>query len=156
MKKIIIILLSLLALQTYAQRTISGNVKDVNGDTLIGATIIIKGTTIGTLTDIEGNYSIIITDVNLCTASASVSITEPTPLLLTTSAVDGICSQPNGAASVSDRRLDLAFRLKLAGVEHTLAASAIDAIRDLPPGPVELLATYTAFHDVLKELHVQW
>ena len=66
--------------------------------------------------------------------------------------------QAAGRAVVAsgDRRLDLAFRLKLAGVEHTLAASAIDAIRDLPPGPVELLATYTAFHDVLKELHVQW
>ncbi len=66
--------------------------------------------------------------------------------------------QAAGRAVVAagDRRLDLAFRLKLAGVEHTVAASAIEAIKDLPPGPVELLATYTAFHDVLKELHVHW
>jgi lipid II isoglutaminyl synthase (glutamine-hydrolysing) len=58
--------------------------------------------------------------------------------------------------AAGDRRLDLAFRLQLAGVDHTIAPSALKAIADLPPGPVELLATYTAFHDVLKELHVQW
>lgn len=55
-----------------------------------------------------------------------------------------------------DRRLDLAYRLQLANVEHTVSASALAAIKNLPPGPVELLATYTAFHDVLKELHVEW
>jgi lipid II isoglutaminyl synthase (glutamine-hydrolysing) len=55
-----------------------------------------------------------------------------------------------------DRRLDLAYRLQLASVEHTVAHSALAAIKNLPPGPVELLATYTAFHDVLKELHVEW
>ena len=55
-----------------------------------------------------------------------------------------------------DRRLDLAYRLKLANVEHTVSASALAAVKNLPPGPVELLATYTAFHDVLKELHVEW
>jgi lipid II isoglutaminyl synthase (glutamine-hydrolysing) len=55
-----------------------------------------------------------------------------------------------------DRRLDLAYRLQLAGVNHTVADDPIAAIADLPPGPVELLATYTAFHDVLKALNVDW
>ena len=66
--------------------------------------------------------------------------------------------QAAGRAVVAagDRRLDLAYRLQLADVEHTVAESALAAIKNLPPGPVELLATYTAFHDVLKELHVEW
>ena len=58
--------------------------------------------------------------------------------------------------AAGDRRLDLAFRLQLAGVDHTVSASPLEGIKSLPPGPVELLATYTAFHDVLKELHVAW
>ena len=58
MKKIILILLSLFAFQTYAQRTISGTVKDSNGDTLYGASIVIKSSTIGTVSDIEGKYSL--------------------------------------------------------------------------------------------------
>ncbi len=40
------------------QRTITGTVKDENGDPLIGATVQIVGTTIGTLTDTDGNFSI--------------------------------------------------------------------------------------------------
>ncbi|HCX22302.1 MAG TPA: hypothetical protein DHN29_10325 [Cytophagales bacterium] len=41
------------------QRTISGQVTDSeNGETLPGATVLEKGTTNGTVTDIDGNYSI--------------------------------------------------------------------------------------------------
>lgn len=41
-----------------AQNSISGNIADSSGDPLIGASITISGTTIGTITDIDGNYSI--------------------------------------------------------------------------------------------------
>ncbi|MBR8536401.1 TonB-dependent receptor [Carboxylicivirga sediminis] len=43
-----------------AQSTvISGSVKDKsNGDPMIGVTIVVKGTTIGTVTDFEGNYNL--------------------------------------------------------------------------------------------------
>lgn len=41
-----------------AQRTVSGMVADDAGDPLIGANILLKGTTIGTVTDIEGKYSL--------------------------------------------------------------------------------------------------
>ena len=58
--------------------------------------------------------------------------------------------------AAGDRRLDLAFRLQLANVEHSVVDSALAGIKDLPPGLVELLATYTAFHEVLKELNVPW
>jgi lipid II isoglutaminyl synthase (glutamine-hydrolysing) len=55
-----------------------------------------------------------------------------------------------------DRRLDLSVRLTVAGVEHTIAPDAVGAVRDLPAGPVDLVATYTAFHDVLEVLGVSW
>lgn len=60
MRKITIFLVLLLSLgQLFAQdRTITGKVSDENGAPLLGATVAVKGTTKGTLTDIDGNYSI--------------------------------------------------------------------------------------------------
>ena len=55
-----------------------------------------------------------------------------------------------------DRRLDLAVRLTVAGVDHTVAPDAVAAARSVPAGPVDLVATYTAFHDVLEALDVRW
>ncbi|WP_109831858.1 SusC/RagA family TonB-linked outer membrane protein [Reichenbachiella versicolor] len=45
-------------LSTKAQNKISGKVKDASdGSTVTGATVVVKGTTTGTITDIEGDYS---------------------------------------------------------------------------------------------------
>src|SRR5690554_6881065 len=46
------------------ERTISGVVTDENGDPVIGATIVVKGTAIGTTTDLDGIFTLKIpTDV---------------------------------------------------------------------------------------------
>ncbi len=41
-----------------AQRTISGVVQDEAGESLIGASLLVKGTTSGTVTDIDGRFSL--------------------------------------------------------------------------------------------------
>ncbi|MDX1941269.1 MAG: SusC/RagA family TonB-linked outer membrane protein [Saprospiraceae bacterium] len=66
MKKLSLVLtLVLLAMGTMiAQRTVSGKVSDANGTPLIGASILVKGTTIGTVTDIDGSYSLSVPDGN--------------------------------------------------------------------------------------------
>lgn len=46
------------------KRKISGTVKDSNGEPLIGVTISVKGTTNGTITDIDGNFSLTISSDN--------------------------------------------------------------------------------------------
>ena len=43
---------------TQQKKTISGFIQDVNGNPIIGANIVVKGTTDGTVTDIDGNFSI--------------------------------------------------------------------------------------------------
>lgn len=49
----------LLALNfTYAQRTIKGKISDPKGEALIGVDIYAKGTSIGTVTDVDGNYTL--------------------------------------------------------------------------------------------------
>jgi len=43
-----------------AQRTVTGKVTDQNGEALIGANILVVGTTAGTVTDIDGTYSLVV------------------------------------------------------------------------------------------------
>ena len=45
-----------------AQRTITGKVTDDTGEGLIGATLLVEGTTVGAVTDIDGNYSLQLPD----------------------------------------------------------------------------------------------
>lgn len=40
------------------QKTITGKVTDKNGEPIIGATILVKGTSQGTVTDMDGNYTL--------------------------------------------------------------------------------------------------
>lgn len=41
-----------------SSRTISGVVKDATGETIIGANVSVKGTTTGTINDIDGKFSL--------------------------------------------------------------------------------------------------
>lgn len=62
-KRLITILLVLLTIgvQAFAQSAVSGKVTDEAGEPCVGANVLIKGTTTGTMTDLDGNYSL--TDV---------------------------------------------------------------------------------------------
>ncbi len=48
----------LFSLDVGAQQTITGRIIDTDGNALIGATILEQGTTNGTVTDLDGNYSL--------------------------------------------------------------------------------------------------
>lgn len=48
--------------QQQAKKRISGQVTDKNGESIIGANIIEKGTANGTITDIDGNFSLMVAD----------------------------------------------------------------------------------------------
>jgi len=64
MKKISLLLVLMVSLVgfTLAQRTISGTITDDTGESLIGASVVAKGTTVGTITDIDGSYSLNVAD----------------------------------------------------------------------------------------------
>ena len=57
-KPIFIVLLMFCFGLMMAQSTVNGKVTDRNGDPLISVNILVKGTTVGTITDLDGNYSI--------------------------------------------------------------------------------------------------
>ncbi len=55
----LLLFLLILGNQSFAQsRVIRGKVTDPSGDPIPGATILVKGTTTGTATDLDGNYSL--------------------------------------------------------------------------------------------------
>lgn len=58
MKHVFYSLLLLLTPLMVQARTITGTVTDQTGETIISASIIVKGTTIGTVTDFDGNYTL--------------------------------------------------------------------------------------------------
>ena len=61
----LLLLLAVLGLSNfaYAQRTITGTITDAeSGEPLIGANILVVGTSTGTITDFDGNYSLNVSD----------------------------------------------------------------------------------------------
>jgi TonB-dependent starch-binding outer membrane protein SusC len=61
---------------TFAQRITKGKVVDENNEPLAGASIVIKGTSVGTVTDIDGDYRIFIKDSTLVAVSYVGYITQ--------------------------------------------------------------------------------
>ena len=53
-----LVCVSMIALVSYAQQAVSGVVKDANGEPLVGVSVMIKGTSQGAVTDIDGKFSI--------------------------------------------------------------------------------------------------
>ena len=64
MKKLMLLfaIFSILGLQVYAQNTVTGKVIDDAGEALPGVSVLVKGTTIGTMTLGDGAYSIDVPD----------------------------------------------------------------------------------------------
>ena len=51
-----------------------------------------------------------------------------------------------------ERQADLAVRLAYAGVPHVCGSDVIEAIRDCPPGHVEVMVNYSAFLQLNRRL----
>ncbi|MEQ8904899.1 TonB-dependent receptor [Ekhidna sp.] len=65
MKRILLLsfaFLTVIAFSAMAQRTVSGKVTDDTGEALPGVNVVIKGTTTGTTTDLDGNYRLSVDD----------------------------------------------------------------------------------------------
>lgn len=58
---LLLLVFTLPAFTVFAQRTVTGTVVDPAGEPLIGVNIVIEGTSTGTITDIDGKYSLDIT-----------------------------------------------------------------------------------------------
>ncbi|MBQ3753468.1 MAG: TonB-dependent receptor [Prevotella sp.] len=52
------LLLSVMCFMAYAQKTVTGTVKDATGEPMIGVSVVVDGTTIGGVTNLDGNFTI--------------------------------------------------------------------------------------------------
>ena len=57
--------------------------------------------------------------------------------------------------AAGERGTDLAVRLGYAGVGHTLVHDTVKAIASCPPGHVEVIANYTAFLQLNRDLRAE-
>ena len=58
-KKILFLFFVVFAATAYSQDvTITGTVTDANSEPLVGVNVLVKGTTTGAITDIDGNFSV--------------------------------------------------------------------------------------------------
>lgn len=86
---ILFLLLFSLHLSAQQSQTISGNVKDKSGESLIGVNILLKGTTVGTSTNVNGDFSIqapinsILQFSYIGYKTQDIKIANSTPLLVT-------------------------------------------------------------------------
>ena len=60
--RLMMVLLTGMMCSAVSAHTISGTVKDETGETIISASVMVKGTTIGTVTDFDGNYTLDVPD----------------------------------------------------------------------------------------------
>ena len=59
LKRILLsLVLMVVCMATYAQQEVSGTVLDPDGEPIIGATVMVKGTNNGTVTDFDGNFTL--------------------------------------------------------------------------------------------------
>jgi len=63
-------------------KQVTGVVKDVTGETVIGASVVEKGTTNGTITDFDGNFKLTVGDKSLSSVIRRKKSTQQARLLL--------------------------------------------------------------------------
>ncbi len=64
LRYVIVLVLTAAVAAAQDQRTITGSVLNSNGEPLVGATILVQGTTNGTVADLDGSYSIRVNEVD--------------------------------------------------------------------------------------------
>ncbi len=58
LKAMFLCILMVVSSGLFAQNIVTGSVKDDTGQTLPGVSVVVKGTTTGTVTDIDGKFSL--------------------------------------------------------------------------------------------------
>lgn len=115
MKKVSLILAMVLFAVgfTMAQKTITGTIKAANGEPVVGASVVVKGTTKGSLSDIDGNFSLdvpanattlVISSVGYTTVEAAIG--NESKINITLSDADAVLSEVvvTGTGAPTDKR----------------------------------------------------
>ena len=83
MKKTFFLLVAMLIASVTAMAqnvSISGKVADANGEPLIGVSILVQGTTTGTMTDVDGNFTLAVPANAIIEVSSIGFVTQVIPI----------------------------------------------------------------------------
>ncbi len=135
-------LCSFVVTQGFSQSTVSGKISESNGDAVIGASVQIPGTTTGTMTDVDGMFSLSTTqnppfklsisslgyetqEVDVTSASATINVT-----MATNSSVfdEVVVSASRKAEKIQDAPASVSV---ISAKTMQAASSAIDPMREL-------------------------
>ncbi len=135
MKKLFLLLTALFAfvISAMAQdQTVSGSVKSADGEPLIGATVLGVGTTIGTTTDIDGNFTL---SVPVSVKKIQVSYVGMTTkdVLVTPGKMDIVLDGSNMLDEVITVAYGTAKRSSFTGSASVVDASEIEAVQVTNP-----------------------
>ncbi len=133
-RKLLLLLLFFLLtpLFIFAQKSVSGVVTSADGEPLIGANVLVKGTAVGTITDIDGSYTldnvpedavIVISFIGYDTQEIGVAGRNDIDVSVT--ATGQLLEELVVTGYTSERKVDLTGAVAVADVE---------AIRDIPSG----------------------
>ena len=127
---------------TYAQQKITGNVKDTSGEPIIGASVVVKGTSIGTITDYDGNFNLnapanstlVVSYVGYITQSVKAS---STPIAIVMQEDNELLDEVIVVGYGTMKKSDLtgsATQLKTEAITSTIASSPLTALQGKSSG----------------------
>jgi len=153
MKKVILILsMILLAVSGCSAATITGTVTDSYGNPLPGVTIIIKGTTTGTITDINGVFTLHVSDGNAIlvfsyigykTEEVKISTYDPLNIVMR----EEVAALQEVVVTGDASRADRALSGKAAGVYASSQRHRSKSMAYCPPAPAFNTEGYSAIHE---------
>ena len=126
-------------ISVYQQNVVSGTVTDaLTGERMPGVNIVVKGTTIGTITDAAGNYSITVPDRNAALVFSFIgNITQEIPLNGRTTLDVALVGEVTGLDEVvvigygTQRKKDLTGSVVRADIESFREQSKVSVIESL-------------------------
>ncbi|UYQ91688.1 TonB-dependent receptor [Chitinophaga horti] len=126
------LLLVLVSLAATAQQKIAGTVKDSTGEYIIGVSVKLKNTNIGTVTDAQGAFSLSASGANNALIFSYVGY-EPKEVAVTGSGPLNVILQPNRQQLSQVNVVAVGYgKQKKAYVTGAVASANLDAVRDAP------------------------
>ncbi len=135
--------------QNESRKSISGNVSDEEGNPLVGATVRVKSTTIGTTTDNNGNYAIKVPEDNTVLTFSSIGYKDQEEYIKERSIIDVKMERQNN--SLSQMVVVGYGKQKKANLTGSVTTVDMEQIDDIP---VSNLSAALKYSDALPGVHV--
>ena len=142
MRVLILMLLTCFAFTSIAQNTVTGLVQDANGVSIPGVSVIVKNTTIGTITDIEGRFELNVESLPVTLVTSFVGYKTKETVVTSTAAVTITMAEGVGLDEImvtstrtirSQKQSAMSMTsMKAKEIQNKAASSQADILRSVP------------------------